>query len=128
MNWFNLGVGVLPLLMLVIVLLIVIGHGELRLRLRAALTAVTACIGARASWSAPVHWRFLVNWRFPKSARGLAHSKTWRTFVAAFCIPVALLTTAERLHAQPVTAANHVLDLDGKDSYVELPPNIFNAL
>jgi len=34
-----------------------------------------------------------------------------------------LLLSAWGLHAQPA-AANHVLELDGSDSYVELPPNL----
>jgi len=36
---------------------------------------------APASWSAPAPWRFLNFESGPKSARGLAHSKTWRNFV-----------------------------------------------
>ena len=32
------------------------------------------------------------------------------------------------LRAQPATVTNHVLELDGLSGYVELPPNIFNAL
>ena len=40
--------------------------------------------------------------------------------LALSCVVGALPLT---LHAQ-----NHVLELDGKDSYVELPPNIFNGL
>ncbi|MSU62494.1 MAG: response regulator [Pedosphaera sp.] len=38
-----------------------------------------------------------------------------------------LLLSVWGLHAQPA-ATNRVLELDGKDSYVELPPNIFNGL
>src|ERR1041385_9481804 len=40
---------------------------------------------------------------------------------------VLFLSQLPVLHAQPA-APNHVLDLDGKDSYVELPPNILNNL
>src|SRR5262245_50073485 len=33
-----------------------------------------------------------------------------------------------RLQAQPATLTNRVLHLDGTNSYVELPPNIFDTL
>jgi len=46
-----------------------------------------------------------------------------RLVLALLCLSVQLFA----LHAQPA-AINRVLDLDGKDSYVELPPNIFNDL
>ena len=32
------------------------------------------------------------------------------------------------VHAQPASVTNYVLELDGTNSYVELPPNIFNHL
>src|SRR3989442_7972624 len=38
-----------------------------------------------------------------------------------------VLSQSSMLHAQP-SATNRVLELDGKGSYVELPPNIFNDL
>jgi len=42
------------------------------------MLSVALCrLGATASWSAPVPWRFRSQ-RHAKSARGLAHSKTWR--------------------------------------------------
>ncbi|MHB8519211.1 MAG: hypothetical protein ACYDH9_00505 [Limisphaerales bacterium] len=34
----------------------------------------------------------------------------------------------ERLDAQTGAATNHVLELDGTNSFVELPPNIFTNL
>ncbi len=47
-----------------------------------------------------------------------------------FASLVAVVTLACVVGALPLTlhAQNHVLELDGKDSYVELPPNIFNDL
>jgi signal transduction histidine kinase/DNA-binding response OmpR family regulator/ligand-binding sensor domain-containing protein len=47
----------------------------------------------------------------------------WVAVVGACLTWIQVLT----LHAQP-GPVTHVLDLDGKDSYVELPPNIFNDL
>jgi PAS domain S-box-containing protein len=43
---------------------------------------------------------------------------------------VGLLSRLATLHAQPPALAftNHVLELDGRGGYVELPPNIFNDL
>lgn len=41
---------------------------------------------------------------------------------------VGLLTQLSALQAQPAATTNYVLELDGKNSYVELPPNIFNHL
>ncbi len=38
-----------------------------------------------------------------------------------------VLAQSFTLHAQP-SATNRVLELDGKRSYVELPPNIFTTL
>ena len=61
-------------------------------------------------------------------------------FGTTILVGVCLLLLLERstLNAQPLATApstlnaqfstNRVLDLDGKDSYVELPPNIFNDL
>jgi len=39
-----------------------------------------------------------------------------------------LLCPGRVLDAQPVNTSNRVLELDGKGSYVELPPNIFKDL
>jgi hypothetical protein len=44
----------------------------------------------------------------------------WAVLLALLC--------AGPLHAQSGAATNHVLDLDGKGSYVELPPHIFDQL
>ena len=41
---------------------------------------------------------------------------------------VGLLAQLVALHAQPASTTNRVLELDGTNSYVELPPNIFNDL
>jgi len=41
---------------------------------------------------------------------------------------VGLFARLSTVQAQPATAANHVLELDGTGGYVELPPNIFNDL
>ena len=41
---------------------------------------------------------------------------------------IGLLVQSATLHAQPAATPNHVLELDGTNSCVELPPNIFNDL
>ena len=52
-------------------------------------------------------------------------SKAWPRVLAGLCLFfVALFVGVTRLQAQPA-ATTHVLDLDGKGSYVELPPNLF---
>ena len=58
-----------------------------------------------------------------QSATGLAHFRTWRRIVAGLCLLGTLLMSGIALHAQPSTTK--VLDLDGKDAYVELPANLF---
>ena len=58
----------------------------------------------------------------------MAHSKTWRRFVVPFCILAALLANVKSLEAQATTPVNRVLELEGTNSYVELPSNIFNDL
>src|SRR5439155_1040751 len=49
------------------------------------------------------------------------------TFVAALCFFVALFAQLAPLQAQAVVT-NRVLELDGKDGYVELPPRMFEGL
>ncbi len=51
-----------------------------------------------------------------------------RTTFFVFCL--VLLAVADQVQSQPVTssAPNHVLELDGTNSWVELPPNIFTNL
>src|SRR5215831_13265102 len=46
---------------------------------------------------------------------------------ARFILPLALLAVVARIHGQPTNSslANHVLDLDGANSWVELPANLF---
>ncbi len=53
--------------------------------------------------------------------------RSLRTTLTILCLALAV---ASRLHAQPTNqpATNHVLLLDGTNSYLELPPNIFNDL
>ena len=43
---------------------------------------------------------------------------------------VGLFAQLALIHAQPAipAATNHILELDGRGGYVELPPNIFNDL
>ena len=94
-------------------------------------------VNARASWTAAVLCRFSNVATASESARGLAHSKTWRQFVAAFCLFVTLFAQLSPLHAQPAAnnqprttnnepTPNYVLHLDGKDgSYAELPASAF---
>src|SRR5262245_27323070 len=87
------------------------------------------CVGARAFWSAAVLCRFWTGVTRPTQAvGGLAHSKTWWRFVAPFCILAALFANVKLLEAQPATPVNRVLELDGTNSCVELPSNIFNGL
>ncbi len=62
-----------------------------------------------------------------RRALAAKQSQGWCNFVATLCFFVGLFYLLSPLHAQPA-ATNRVLDLDGKDSYVELPPNIFNDL
>ncbi|MSU36744.1 MAG: hypothetical protein EXS36_16930 [Pedosphaera sp.] len=81
---------------------------------RAALTAADLCGFSKVACAC-------------KNARELAQSKIWRHLLTALCIVVELSVQVATLHAQPA-ATNHVLELDGKDSYVELPPNVFNGL
>ena len=53
-------------------------------------------------------------------------SQGWRFCLAALCL-LFLSASGSPLHAQPA-AISHVLDLNGIDSYVELPPDILNKL
>jgi len=50
--------------------------------------------------------------------------------MAGLLAGVGLLAQPARVHAQPASPAttNHVLELDGRNSFVELPPNILNNL
>ncbi len=95
---------------------------------------------ARASWTAPVSWRFSRVRHASQSARGLAHSKPWRQFVAVIGLFAALFIQPAPVHAQPAAQPsalrsqlspaprNHVLELDGTNSYVELPLGAFTNL
>jgi signal transduction histidine kinase/DNA-binding response OmpR family regulator/ligand-binding sensor domain-containing protein len=77
--------------------------------------------------------------RASESAGGPAHSKTLRDcrssrcfaggrpIVAALWLFIALFTQPSILNSQPAFT-NHVLDLDGTNSYVELPPTMLNGL
>lgn len=58
--------------------------------------------------------------RVPK---GLAWSKTWRSFVAALWLLLTLFAPLSRLHAQPA-ATHRVLDLDGTNACVVLPSGL----
>jgi hypothetical protein len=60
-------------------------------------------------------------------ARGLLYMKPSPALKAGLMVGVGLLTQFSPLGAQTANP-NHVLELDGKDGYVELPPNIFNHL
>jgi len=51
-----------------------------------------------------------------------------RRLLAVLCLLAAVLPQTARLHSQPAPPANRVLQLDGTNSYVELPPNIFDSL
>jgi len=62
-----------------------------------------------------------------KNATGSVQSKTWRLIVAVLGLFILLFTPHSPLQAQPV-GTNRVLELDGKGSYVELPPNLFTNL
>ena len=53
--------------------------------------------------------------------------RDWRRGWASVCLALAWFAQVSPLEAQPA-ATNHVLELDGKTGYVELPPNIFNDL
>jgi hypothetical protein len=49
--------------------------------------------------------------------------------ISAFGSLVLLLSfPLTRLHAQPSSPTNHILELDGTNSFIELPPNIFSNL
>ena len=54
--------------------------GEIVPRSKLATLIAEPSDRAVASWSAPVLWRFDTGGDPIESARGLAHSKTWRTF------------------------------------------------
>jgi len=44
------------------------------------------------------------------------------------CAVLLLLLWSLRLYGQPVAVTNQVLELDGTNSYVQLPPHIFDEL
>ena len=73
----------------------------------------------------------------PQSGTGVPHSKTlrdnrraeksagaWRWLYAGLWLLLVLFAPRFALAAQP-TSTNNVLDLDGNESYVELPPKLF---
>ena len=51
-----------------------------------------------------------------------------RMNLASLLLTIGLLFGLATLHAQPNSASNRVLRLDGQSGYVELPANIFNEL
>ena len=63
----------------------------------------------------------------PKSARGLAPSKTWRQVVGTFWFFIALFVPVAPLHAQ-LDTPNYVLSLGGTNGFLELPSGAFNDL
>jgi hypothetical protein len=85
---------------------------------------------APASWTAPVLWRFSRIWRTVKSGGGLPHSRTLRDVRSAALglFLVALFIQPSLLHSQPAPPPNRVLQLDGTNSFVQLPANIFDSL
>ena len=65
------------------------------------------------------------------SSRALVRCREFRirSWVFRLLLSIALLRLCEVCPAQPAApASNHVLELDGTNSYVELPPNIFANL
>ncbi len=82
-------------------------------------------------WTAPVLWRFSRVHRAAESGRGLPHSKTLRAVRSAahWLLLVALFASPFNLLAQPaIPVPNRVLHLDGTNSFVQLPANIFDTL
>src|ERR1041385_5342553 len=69
----------------------------------------------------------------PIPVRSIAQLDVWGMMmrfssIIGWLATIGLLVHGAVLHAQPTERSNRVLDLDGNDSYVELPQNIFNDL
>jgi hypothetical protein len=54
--------------------------------------------------------------------------KSWFTFILGLFLGARLLAEPMPLQSQSPSATNSVLELDGKGSYIELPPRIFDGL
>ena len=63
--------------------------------------------------------KFILLTRVARSA--CVHSTRWFPLISL------VLSQSVTLHGQP-SAINHVLELDGKGSYIQLPPGIFKEL
>src|SRR5262249_43592362 len=74
----------------------------------------------------PVAW--MKNHAARNSPREMAQSKAWRQSVSAICLALTLAAQQPALHGQLATPANHVLELAGTNSYVELPADAFANL
>src|SRR5262245_13173182 len=61
-------------------------------------------------------------------ARRVLRMKSRLSPLIALATGFGLLVHPARLYAQSAASTNHVLELDGTNSFVELPPHIFDGL